>query len=423
MNKKNQSIRGIHDLLPKDLIIWNYIENVLKKIFNNYGYSEIRLPILEKTNLFQKSIGNSTDIIEKEMYTFLDKKGNSISLRPESTASCCRAILQNNLLKTVMQKFWYFGPMFRYERPQKERFRQFYQFGIEVFGLKSNLIDLEIILIMKRCFKQLKLIKFVYLEINTIGSLESRNIYKKKLIKFLNSKKHLFTDQEIITCKKNPLRILDSKNKNIQKILKNAPKLIDYITKKEKKNFLKFCKNIKNMSINYKINHNLVRGLDYYNDLVFEWKSNFLGSQNTICGGGRYDYLINKIYGRNIPALGFAIGMERLISLVNITKSIILKNDQTDIYFIQEKNSKNLDNIKIIENIRNNFPNLKIIFDYHVGNIKKKLIRAKKFNAKIVIINKFKKNKNFIIFKKYNENKESIILKKQIIKKIFNYFK
>ncbi|WP_428994225.1 histidine--tRNA ligase [Buchnera aphidicola] len=398
--------------------MWNKTEKILKKIFKNYGYVEIRLPIIEKTKLFYKSIGNVTDIIEKEMYTFLDKNKKNITLRPEGTASCSRAFIENNLSKDIKQRFWYFGPMFRYERPQNGRYRQFYQFGCEVYGLNTPEIDIELIILLNRCWKKLKIENYIFLEINSIGNIESRENYKIDLIKFFilnkkkldnNSKKRLYT---------NPLRILDSKNKKIQNLIKKAPILFNYLDKNSKKNFNYICKFLKKLKISYKINTRLIRGLDYYNDTVFEWKiknKKFL-SQNTVCAGGRYDKLIDTLGGSPIPALGFAIGMERLISIINEkkkNKKIILS---VDIYIISNFNKKNIDHIKISEKIRNFFNKLYIVQDFNIGSIKKKLIRAKKFNSKIIIIINNKKN---IQIKHFN----SFAIHKISFNKIINYLK
>lgn len=352
------------------------------------------------------------------MYTFLDKNKKNITLRPEGTASCSRAFIENNLSKDIKQRFWYFGPMFRYERPQNGRYRQFYQFGCEVYGLNTPEIDIELIILLNRCWKKLKIENYIFLEINSIGTIESRENYKIDLIKFFilnkkkldnNSKKRLYT---------NPLRILDSKNKKIQNLIKKAPILLNYLDKNSKKNFNYICKFLKKLKISYKINTKLIRGLDYYNDTVFEWKiknKKFL-SQNTVCAGGRYDKLINTLGGSSIPALGFAIGMERLISIINEkkkNKKIILS---VDIYIISNFNKKNIDHIKISEKIRNFFNKLYIVQDFNIGSIKKKLIRAKKFNSKIIIIINNKKN---IQIKHFN----SFSIYKISFNKIINYLK
>jgi histidyl-tRNA synthetase len=415
----------MHDYLPEELYFWEKTEKILKTIFKNYGYNEIRLPTLENTKLFKKSIGAVTDIIEKEMYTFFDRKKTSITLRPEATASCARAILENNLLKNIHQRFWYFGPMFRYERPQKGRYRQFYQFGCEVYGLSDPHIDLELIMILYRCWKNLKIDKKIFLEINSIGSIKSREKYKIDLINFLktnvklldiDSKKRLYT---------NPLRILDSKNLNTQNLLKNSPVLLDYIDENSKNHFNILCSLMKEINIPFIINTKLIRGLDYYNSVVFEWKykSKSLGSQNTICAGGRYDNLIKILGGPVTPALGFAIGMERLIYIIRKNDKNINTNLINDIYIISNLRKNTILYIKYIEKIRNIFNKLKIIQDFNLGSIKKKIIRAKKFQSKIIIIiNKYTLINQKIEIRYFNSNQVNIVSFKKIIKTLKSFF-
>ncbi|NIH16606.1 MAG: histidine--tRNA ligase [Buchnera aphidicola (Periphyllus lyropictus)] len=422
MNKKIQSIRGIHDYLPEELNLWKNVENILKKIFNNYGYCEIRLPILEKTKLFKKSIGSVTDIIEKEMYNFYDRNNESLTLRPEGTASFVRAILEHNLLKKIQQRFWYFGPMFRYERPQKGRYRQFYQFGCEVYGLSDPRIDLELISLLYCFFKNLNIEKYVFLEINSIGNIQSRERYKLDLVKFLKSNIKFLDFDSKNRLYTNPLRILDSKKKSIQNLLKDAPILLNYIDLDSKNHFSNLCNSIQEYKIPFTINTRLIRGLDYYNKTVFEWKckSENLGSQNTICAGGRYDSLIKILGGPNTPAIGFAIGMERIVAVLKSKKNFQSKNLYTDIYIISDFLNENFRFYKYIEKIRNYFNNFKIIQDFNLGSMKKKLIRAKKFKAKVIIIinNNLFKN-NFIEIKFFNINKIKIIS----LNKIFNELK
>lgn len=425
MIKKIQLIRGMHDYLPDEIYLWEKTEKVLKMIFKNYGYNQIRLPILEKTQLFQTSIGTVTDIIEKEMYTFFDRKKKSITLRPEATASCARAVLENNLLKNIHQRFWYYGPMFRYERPQKGRYRQFHQFGCEVYGLSSPYIDLELIMLLYRCWKNLKIDKKIFLEINSIGSVQSRKKYKIDLVKFLNSNLYsldLESKKRLLT---NPLRILDSKNLNIQNLLKNGPVLLDYIDYHSKNHFKNLCALIKEINIPFKINKNLIRGIDYYNSTVFEWKykSKRLGSQNTFCAGGRYDNLVKILGGPNTPALGFAIGMERLIYIIQRNKKNMNKNLTNDIYIISDLKENKILCIKYAEKIRNYFNKLKIIQDFNLGSIKKKIIRAIKFQSKIIIIiNKYTLINKTIEIRYLNTNKVNIIYIEKIIKILKNFF-
>ncbi|CAL4321083.1 Histidine--tRNA ligase [Buchnera aphidicola (Sipha maydis)] len=422
--KRIQSVKGMHDYLPEELNVWNTTESVLKKIFKNYGYCEIRLPILEKTKLFTRSIGEITDIIEKEMYTFNDRNKKSLTLRPESTTCCVRAILENNLLKNIKQRFWYFGPMFRYEKPQKGRYRQFYQFGCEIYGLSNPKIELELILLLNRIWKILKISNNIYLEINSIGTITARERYKDDLINYLISKKKFLDLDSQNRLYKNPLRILDSKNKNTQNILKNAPVLLDYLDENSINNFNFVCNSMKKIGIPFKINKNLIRGLDYYNDIVFEWKTKIpkLGSQNTICAGGRYDKLIQILGGPKTPALGCAIGMERLIAIINAKKNIS-REIITDIYIISTILEENVKFIQYIEKIRKNFFQLSIVEDLNIGSVNKKIIRARKFKPKIILlINDVLFEKNMIEIKYFDKKYSKIIPMKDIIFFLKSFF-
>ncbi|WII23477.1 histidine--tRNA ligase [Buchnera aphidicola] len=422
--KRIQSVKGMHDYLPEELNVWNTTESVLKKIFKNYGYCEIRLPILEKTKLFTRSIGEITDIIEKEMYTFNDRNKKSLTLRPESTTCCVRAILENNLLKNIKQRFWYFGPMFRYEKPQKGRYRQFYQFGCEIYGLSNPKIELELILLLNRIWKILKISNNIYLEINSIGTITARERYKDDLINYLISKKKFLDLDSQNRLYKNPLRILDSKNKNTQNILKNAPVLLDYLNENSINNFNFVCNSMKKIGIPFKINKNLIRGLDYYNDIVFEWKTKIpkLGSQNTICAGGRYDKLIQILGGPKTPALGCAIGMERLIAIINAKKNIS-REIITDIYIISTILEENVKFIQYIEKIRKNFFQLSIVEDLNIGSVNKKIIRARKFKPKIILlINDVLFEKNMIEIKYFDKKYSKIIPMKDIIFFLKSFF-
>ncbi|WP_430393314.1 histidine--tRNA ligase [Buchnera aphidicola] len=414
----------MHDYLPKELKIWNYIEIILKEVLTSYCYLEIRLPILEKTEIFKRAIGNVTDVVEKEMYSFNDRKGNSLTLRPEGTVGCVRAIIQNHLLNKKNNKFWYLGPMFRYERPQKGRYRQFYQLGAEVFGFDTEDIDLEIIILTNRLWKRIGIDSDVILEINSIGSKTDRFQYKKELVFFLKKYEHLLDED----CKRrlytNPLRILDSKNKNVQKILEEAPLLSKYINVSSSNHFQNLCNIMNSHGIKYKCNPNLVRGLDYYNNTVFEWKSNHLGSQNTICAGGRYDSLVQEMGGQKTPAIGFAIGIERLVLLtksLNIFSKII---EKINIYiiFIGDKNKYYAVNLS--EEIRDLYPKLKIFINFLNQNIKKKIKHAVNSLASIIIfIGDDEIKKGFFLVKDLKKEKEYHLLKNELMIKIQKIFK
>ncbi|AHG61246.1 Hiss [Buchnera aphidicola str. G002 (Myzus persicae)] len=399
MKKEIKSIRGMHDYLPEELKIWNYVETILKEILTNYCYLEIRLPLLEKTEIFKRAIGNVTDVVEKEMYSFNDRKGTSLTLRPEGTVGCVRSFIQNNLCNQKNNRFWYLGPMFRYERPQKGRYRQFYQLGAEVFGLDKEDIDLEIILLTNRLWKKIGIHSHVQLEINSIGSKKDRLNYKKELVFFLKKNEHLL-DQD---CQRrlytNPLRILDSKNQEIKKILQSAPSLNDYIDMSSINHFKNLCNMMSSHGIKYVYNKNLVRGLDYYNRTVFEWTSNYLGSQNTICAGGRYDSLVEDMGGKKTSAIGFAIGIERLVLLLKSLNILNITREEINIYiiFIGEENKYHA--VKLSEEIRNLYPKLKIFVDFFNQNLKKKIKNAVNASAKLAIIitSKEMKEKFFLV--------------------------
>ncbi|VFP78178.1 Histidine--tRNA ligase [Buchnera aphidicola (Cinara cuneomaculata)] len=367
MSIKYQSIRGMHDLLPNDAYYLNTIEKVIKNILYNHSYSEIRFPIVEKTQLFKKAIGNNTDIIHKEMYNFWDKRQKKISLRPEGTVSCIRACIQNNIFyNSKIQKLWYHGPMFRYERPQKGRFRQFDQLGVEVFGLKNFVTDYEVIMLTVKIWKQLNLLKHVTLEVNSIGHLTDRKNFALDLQNFFKNYIHQFTQYEKKLLSENPIRILDSKNIYIQKILKFAPLLNNYLNSYSDRRFKKLCCLLDHSQVSYKINNQLVRGLDYYNDTVFEWTSKYLGSQNTICAGGRYDNLVEYLGGKKNAAIGFAIGMNRLLILKKIINPNYLKNFFIDINIIFLESMYSIFAIYLSDKLRLMWPKFRINTSFQV---------------------------------------------------------
>lgn len=418
MKIKNESIRGMHDYLPKEIMIWNHVETILKKILFSYCYNEIRLPILEYATLFNNTIGNTTDIITKEMYSFEDRSKKKLTLRPEGTVSCARANIQHKLLNNKAQKLWYLGPMFRYERPQKGRYRQFYQMGVEVFGLKGPDIEIELILLTARFWKKLGIDKYLILEINSIGSINIRHKYKKDLVKFLKKNKSLLDDDSKKRLDTNPLRILDSKNPSTQILLKNGPKLNHYLDENSSIFFKKLCCFMSDIGIPYTINNNLIRGLDYYNDTVFEWKTNKLGSQNTICAGGRYDKLIEQLGGPKVPAIGFAIGMDRLILLIKKVSSLILPFS-IDVYILIFDDSFKLDAIKLSELIRNKLPALKVMTNFYEINITKQFRLANKHNSRVaLLLGPKEKEKKSILMKDLTNKTQKIVLKTELINEL-----
>ena len=313
---KLQAIRGMNDLLPDQSPVWQYLESTVKTVLQSYGYAEVRTPIVEQTELFKRSIGEVTDIVEKEMYTFEDRNGDSLTLRPEGTASCVRAAEQHGLLYNQVQRFWYTGPMFRHERPQKGRYRQFHQIGAEAFGMQGPDIDAEVILMTSRLWRQLGIDQAVELQINTLASSEARHAFKNDLVAYLETRKDALDADSQRRLTTNPLRILDSKDPNTQALLDSAPTFNDYIDEESRTHFEQLCALLDAAGVNYVVNPRLVRGLDYYGKTVFEWVTSALGAQGTVCAGGRYDGLVEQLGGRHTPAVGFAMGVERLVLLL-----------------------------------------------------------------------------------------------------------
>ena len=316
MAKLIQSVRGMNDILPEQSHAWQYLENTVARVTQQFGYTQIRMPIVEPTALFKRSIGEVTDIVEKEMYTFEDRNGDSLTLRPEGTAGCVRACLQHGLLHNQQQRLWYSGPMFRHERPQKGRYRQFQQIGVEVFGLASADTDAELLLMTWQLWKELGLSGSVQLQINSIGSAQCRANYKQALVDYLTPYKEQLDEDSQRRLDTNPLRILDSKSPSTQEILVQAPSVVDFLNEESSEHFALLQKLLTQLSIPFTVNPTLVRGLDYYGKTVFEWVTDELGAQGTVCAGGRYDGLVEQLGGRATPAVGFAMGVERLLLLL-----------------------------------------------------------------------------------------------------------
>jgi len=384
--KNIQAIRGMNDYLPKDTALWQRIEGTLKQVLDGYGYSEIRLPIVEQTPLFKRAIGEVTDVVEKEMYTFDDRKGDSLTLRPEGTAGCVRAGIEHDLLYNQEQRLWYIGPMFRYERPQKGRYRQFHQLGAEVFGLHGPDIDAELILLTARWWKALGIAKRVKLELNSIGSLEARACYRSALIGFLEQ--HIDALDE--DCKRrmyrNLMRVLDSKNPEVQALLNVAPRLSEYLDEASRAHLTGLCELLAHAGIPYTINERLVRGLDYYNCTVFEWVTTSLGAQGTVCAGGRYDSLVEQLGGRAVPAVGFAMGLERLVLLVQALNPDFTAPPTIDVYIISFGSGAQSVAMQLAERVRDALPQLKLMTNCGGGNFKKQITRADKWGARFALI-------------------------------------
>lgn len=383
-----KNIKGMPDLLPEQTGLWQFVERTIAELLSAYGYREIRLPIVEYTDLFKRSIGEVTDIVEKEMYTFPDKHNDLLTLRPEGTAGCVRACLQNGLLDNqAQQRLWYQGPMFRYEKPQKGRQRQFHQLGVETFGVASVTMDAELIVLLYRLWQQFGLINHVELQINTIGSIEARNLYKAALVDYLSQHRDKLDEDSVRRLDTNPLRILDSKSLETQIVLDGAPCLHDYLDEESVQDFNQLCYLLDRNSISYTINKRLVRGLDYYNKTVFEWVTNALGAQGTVCAGGRYDSLVEQLGGKPTPAVGFAIGLERLCLLLEATGRAPAELQQIDIYFvIAVEDTMYADLMVISEKLRTDLPCLSMITHTGGGSFKSQLKKADKSGAAYALI-------------------------------------
>ncbi|MBC8945859.1 MULTISPECIES: histidine--tRNA ligase [Xenorhabdus] len=387
MAKNIPAIRGMNDCLPAETAIWQRVESTVKRVLAGYGFSEIRTPIVEQTPLFKRAIGEVTDVVEKEMYTFDDRNGESLTLRPENTAGCVRAGIQHGLLYNQEQRLWYIGPMFRYERPQKGRYRQFHQLGAEVFGLQGPDIDAEMILMTARWWRELGIAEHVSLELNSIGSLEARANYREALVAFLEQYKEKLDEDCLRRMYTNPLRVLDSKNPDIQALLNDAPALFDYLDAESKEHFAGLCQILDAVGIQYRINQRLVRGLDYYNRTVFEWVTSALGAQGTVCAGGRYDGLVEQLGGKPTPAVGFAMGMERMILLVQeVNPEFVADLAVADVYLSSFGEGSQQAALILAEKIRNELPELRLMSNHGGGNFKKQLGRAGKYGAKIALL-------------------------------------
>ena len=381
---KIQTLRGMNDIHPKQVKEWSYVEEVIKSVVESYGYEEIRFPVVEKTELYTRS-NEAADIVTKEMYTFNDKSGESISLRPEGTAGCVRAAIDNDLLRTDKPRLWYSGPMFRYERPQKGRSRQFHQFSAEAFGLSSPEIDAELIMMSARLWKELGIFEDLRLEINNLGDEKTRKSYSKALVDFLKKFNSDLDEEAKRKLTENPLRILDSKSTAIQEILKDGPLIEDFINQDSKNYQANLLKILDEMGIGYIVNPRLVRGLDYYNQTVFEWKTDLLGSQDTLLGGGRYDNLVQELGGKPCPAIGFSIGLERLILLLNQEDKIKLETN-LDIYFICFSESTAQEAIIYAEKLKDEIPSLSIKTNLGLESAGSQFKKADKSGAKIALV-------------------------------------
>ncbi|WP_292363834.1 histidine--tRNA ligase [Methylophaga sp. UBA1464] len=378
-----RSVRGMNDILPEMTPYWQSVETSLKKVLDGYGYQEIRLPILEKTELFKRSIGEVTDIVEKEMYTFDDRNGDSLTLRPEGTAGCVRAAMEHGMFQQ-QQRLWYMGPMFRHERPQKGRYRQFHQLGVEAYGFSGPDIDAEMILLTARLWKTLGE-KDISLQINSLGSTDARLNYREKLVEYYQDNYSQLDEDSQRRLVSNPLRILDSKNPAMQALNDAAPKLIDYLDAESAGHFEQLCTTLRAAGIAFEINSRLVRGLDYYGKTVFEWVTDQLGAQGTVCAGGRYDGLIEQLGGKESTAIGFAIGLERLIALLE-AGGALPETVSPDVYLVAVGEAAAAQSLLLAESLRDQLPQLRLISHCGGGSFKSQFKRADRSGARWTLI-------------------------------------
>ena len=401
--KKISKLRGMQDLDPIETTKINFVENSFNEISKSYGYQEVRFPIIESTDLFKRSVGDQSDIVNKEMFTFESKGGKSMTLRPEGTAGCMRMAIETGLLDAGQQRLSYKGPMFRYERPQKGRSRQFQQLSLEAYGFNDYAIDLEMLEISNILFEELSVKKEMTLEINSIGSQKDQEEYSQKLKYYFSKYKKDLDEDSLKRLEKNPLRILDSKNQDLENLIIEAPKISNSISKESQEKFSIIKNYLEDLEIEYEENPLLVRGLDYYNDLVFEWKSNSIGSQDTICGGGRYDSLSKIIGGRETNAIGLSIGLERLCLLIE--ESII--KDTKSLLIVSLEDSFFLDGMKLASSLRKKLQNFSIQFSGKEKNLKGLLKKANKKNTDfMVIIGREEIKNNSFTLKKLSMNQE-----------------
>ncbi|TQV86895.1 histidine--tRNA ligase [Aliikangiella coralliicola] len=387
MTKAFQAIKGMNDCLPDASPTWQYLENCLRETAASYGYAEIRMPIVENTQLFCRSIGEVTDIVEKEMYTFVDKGEDSLTLRPEGTASCVRAGIQHGLLYNQQQRLWYMGPMFRRERPQKGRYRQFFQFGAEAFGMEGPDVDVELIALTARLWKKLGFADEVELQLNSLGSNQAREAYKAILVEYFAANQDSLDEDSQRRLHSNPLRILDSKNPAMAELIAAAPKLNEHLDEASKTHFEGVCSRLDSLGIQYRINPTLVRGLDYYNRTVFEWVTTSLGSQGTICAGGRYDGLVEQLGGQATTGCGFAMGLERIILMLEQQSAFRDKlSPPVDVYLCMLGDAAEQAGIQFAEKLRDLVPSCRLQAHCGGGNFKKQLKRADRSKARIALI-------------------------------------
>jgi len=384
---KIQAIRGMNDILPEHSPVWQYVEGTVRKVLAQYGYHEIRMPVVEQTELFKRSIGEVTDIVEKEMYTFEDRNGDSLTLRPEGTAGCVRAAEQHGLLFNQTRRLWYTGPMFRHERPQKGRYRQFHQIGVECFGMAGPDIDAELLILTARLWRELGLDDHTRLEINSIGTSEARRDFRSALVDYLSGYLNELDEDSQRRLETNPLRILDSKHARTREILENAPNLDDYLDDESRVHFSSLKALLEAAGVKYEVNPRLVRGLDYYGKTVFEWVTDSLGSQGTVCAGGRYDGLVEQLGGKPTVAVGFAMGLERLILLLETLELIPPSvNSDADVYVTAMGDRAMAPALELAESLRSELPDVRVVSHCGGGSFRSQMKKADKSGARYAIV-------------------------------------
>lgn len=384
---KIQAIRGMNDILPEQTPVWQYVEDTVRGILGSYGYQEIRMPVVEQTDLFRRSIGEVTDIVEKEMYTFEDRNGDSLTLRPEGTAGCVRAAEEHGLLFNQTRRLWYMGPMFRHERPQKGRYRQFHQIGVECFGMVGPDIDAELLMLTARLWKSLGLSEHTRLELNSIGTSASRHAYREALVAYLSGYRDQLDKDSLRRLESNPLRILDSKDEGTRKVLEGAPSLADYLDEESREHFAQLRRLLDAAGIEYTVNPRLVRGLDYYGKTVFEWVTDSLGAQGTVCAGGRYDGLVEQLGGKPTVAVGFAMGLERLVLLLETLELVPASvNGNADIYIAAMGEGTVAPALRLSEMLREALPGRVVVTHCGGGSFKSQMKKADRSGAEYALI-------------------------------------
>ncbi len=383
---KIQAVRGMNDILPSETPDWQYFETTVSNLLTSYQYQEIRLPILEKGELFHRGVGEGTDIVEKETYDFNDRNGEPLTMRPEGTAGCVRAAIQHGMLRDQVQKLWYMGPMFRHERPQKGRYRQFYQLGVEIYGIKNIRIEAELLALSWRLWQKLGLSKHVKLEVNNLGTMENRESFKTALVSYLEPLKDQLDEDSQRRLYKNPLRILDTKNKTTKALLIDAPRLSNYIDHDITENFTLLIQHLKSLGMPVEVNPFLVRGLDYYSHTVFEWTTDALGAQGTICAGGRYNTLVEQLGGPATPAVGFAMGIERILLLMRQFDTLPESQMQPDVYIISAGETSQWYALSLSEQLRSTLPSISFEINTQGGSFKSQFKKADRSGSRLAII-------------------------------------